>query len=1046
MKTFAKKLMSVIICVMVIMASIPAAIPANAGTYENVLSGAISYGIKKIPYIGSLADTISMPYINKALGIKPDMSIEDLSKQIDMLSVKIDSNQQELLSKMYEDSATSFNDLITGVQTSTSQAYSQIAKIINYYEKGKTGELSEREEMLEQLELANIATSKFYSTAGLLEKITKAEAYISGRNYKATDSALMIIYKSYCKDAVFGGEAGLLAKNSVEAIAKCMENAYFAADVILQANLYVYNHLDSYKEYKANGDEDFDIFEKNEFRDKNATEGVLEQLINGYSTLFGNENIEKELDTDTVISGGVFGDYNKMLEEVHFYYIDNCDYASSPAKITYIPLMRELSFAMASQGGYENKTFKSNKNSINEYDSISKNINNTIKSVTDGNISKDRLVKIYNHINNNKLFGTYNNNASLQATLENYGFSFDSYNNYVKENNVSSNTKKILGISTDIFRFVGGGSEIKVSLFGAEMDDLIGNAAKNVEKKLVLSDYTCTRYNDNSYSEHLTTCGYDDVAVFSFRQCYKINNEDSFISFIKSIANGDNKANKTFVLTKDLDLKNFEYSVIWPDASYKKEFKGTFDGDGHTIKNFFFTNSKEHRVALFRTTGEGAVIKNLVLANVRISGAADKNGYAALVGYANGNLTLDNVTLRRGEIEGYNYVGGLVGEASRSAKMTITNCSNRASVTSGNADAAGIIANSGEYYLYNCSNFGEITAKAGAAGGISAYIGDKNKSPDCYVEKCANHGTITGYDCTGGICGHIQTDHTGVKIIDNSNNGIITNTAKRTAGGIVGRFCAVGTFSGNKNSGEVINKATGADSAVGGILGYNEDDEIVLNNNANSGDITGIMQAGGIAGLLDSKSADKKVTASSNTNSGNVISTSKNAGGIIGSLRTDNTGHSITENSNTGAVSGNESSGGIIGFMAGGGLFDSNTNKADVISAISDAGGIVGNIEDDKCNFRHSDVDGIAVVGAVENKDSTTHYIIASNTKKNAGKICGWDGKTKSVINSDNLLATAFGDGNAIIIISMAAVLVAAGVVFIIVYKKRKQNDNLVTE
>ena len=98
---------------------------------------------------------------------------------------------------------------------------------------------------------------------------------------------------------------------------------------------------------------------------------------------------------------------------------------------------------------------------------------------------------------------------------------------------------------------------------------------------------------------------------------------------------------------------------------------------------------------MFRTTGEGGVIKDLNLKDVTISNTGDYVGYGALVGYSNGNLTIENVNVISGSITGYKCVGGLVGETKEGkyATVIIKNCVNNVPVTSKNVDAGGLIGN-----------------------------------------------------------------------------------------------------------------------------------------------------------------------------------------------------------------------------------------------------------------------------------------------------------------------------------------------------------------
>ena len=526
-----------------------------------------------------------------------------------------------------------------------------------------------------------------------------------------------------------------------------------------------------------------------------------------------------------------------------------------------------------------------------------------------------------------------------------------------------------------------------------------------------------------NYDKNGDACSYDEF----------IKNKNDMLNFLKSIATGNTYEGKNIILQSDIDLAGVNLESYWPASEYKREFKGHFNGNNKTIRNLTLT-SKEHRVGLFRTTGKGAFIENLKLEKVEINSSASKKGYAALVGFAGGNTTVKNVEIVSGFISGYKYVGGIIGESGEDAKPIILNCTNNAEIRSFDTDAGGMIGNANKFYAAGCVNNGKVTANRGGAAGIIGY-----HCALASVRKCKNTGEITGYDCAGGICGRIEHDKRFSHFIDNENTGNITATNQGSAGGIVGWTNAGGAYTGNKNSGAVVCKATEKSHCAGGILGGNEDDAIAFKNNTNSGSVTGNDRAGGIAGYLGNKDHDQIVIATNNTNSGTISATGKDAGGIIGSLATDNTHHNISFNTNTGSISGKACAGGIIGWMAGGGLFEENTNKADILSLECDAGGIVGTIEDDKCEFKNSKVEGKTMVGDQRTILDADYLIKTKNTSKHAGKICGWDGKRKTSVDSDTLFATIFGQGNIIVIAIMAVLLIAAAVIIILVNKKKKK-------
>ena len=510
-----------------------------------------------------------------------------------------------------------------------------------------------------------------------------------------------------------------------------------------------------------------------------------------------------------------------------------------------------------------------------------------------------------------------------------------------------------------------------------------------------------------------------------------IETKDDFTSFMKNVAGGKTYEGKHVILKADIDMAGVNPETYWSNANFKKQFKGHFNGGGHAIKNLTF-DSTEHRMGLFRTTGEGAYIENLKLEGVNIGQTSQKYSCGAVVGFADGNITVKNVEVS-GNVSGTKYVGGLIGESNEDKKVILIGCTNKAAVTSRDVDAGGMLGNVGAYTVKDCVNSGAVNAGKGGAGGIVGYT---NK--DTFAKNCKNTGKITGYDCGAGVCGRIQSDSKYTSFIGNENTGEITAVTKGCAGGIVGWTNGGGSYIDNKNSGNILCTATDKECKAGGILGGNEDDPILIKNNTNSGSVKGPKESGGIAGYLGDKELDRIAVINSNTNSGRVESETSDAGGIVGSLRTDNERHEIKGNTNTGEVVGKAKAGGIIGWMAGGGLFESNTNKANITSNESHAGGIAGAIEDDKCEFSKSTVEGKAVVAGAAGSGYT---ILAKTEGQYAGLICGWDGFRKKTLDNDTLTASIFGKGSVILIIIMALIIAAAAVLIV---KRKKSNGGAV--
>ena len=158
------------------------------------------------------------------------------------------------------------------------------------------------------------------------------------------------------------------------------------------------------------------------------------------------------------------------------------------------------------------------------------------------------------------------------------------------------------------------------------------------------------------------------------------------------------------------------------------------------------------------------------------------------------------------------------------------------------------------------------------------------------IENCVNKANVTATSKAGGIVSYAQGNNS-------SQYGALSSDC---------------TIKNCKNSGEV--KTTGdAATAAGGIYGWSGDEsgkmKIIGCENSGAVTATGEKAAGGIVGQC------RVITVENCTNNGN-ISSSKNAGGIIGA--NDTAAATIIGCHNTGTMAGAENKiGGIAGAVIG---------------------------------------------------------------------------------------------------------------------------------
>ena len=168
-----------------------------------------------------------------------------------------------------------------------------------------------------------------------------------------------------------------------------------------------------------------------------------------------------------------------------------------------------------------------------------------------------------------------------------------------------------------------------------------------------------------------------------------IANAEQLFAFANDVnVNGNSYSGKTVVLTADIDLENALWTPIGQTGA--TEFKGTFDGQGYTIKNLNIDSSAQigehYSSGLFGWAESGVTIKN-----VNVDGATVKGNHnvAVIVGYTYSakvsNCHVSNATVvcthANGDACG-DKAGTIVGYAGNESRFT--NCSaTNATVTAG---------------------------------------------------------------------------------------------------------------------------------------------------------------------------------------------------------------------------------------------------------------------------------------------------------------------------------------------------------------------------
>jgi hypothetical protein len=377
-----------------------------------------------------------------------------------------------------------------------------------------------------------------------------------------------------------------------------------------------------------------------------------------------------------------------------------------------------------------------------------------------------------------------------------------------------------------------------------------------------------------------------------------------------------------YVLMENLDDTTDGYDELvgdtvdgkgWqPIGTEGNAFKGTFDGNGHTISDLFIDRPDEDEVGLFGRVQEG-LVKNIGLLGVDVTG---KKYVGALVGYSwKGTIDSDirppgSKTYSRGSVTGEENVGGLVGN---NYDGTVNQCESSAEVFHASSApdedcwrTGGLVGlNSGT--VLNCDYNGVVNGdrQVGGLVGLNAAL----LTIRGQVEDCGGQYSVNGNLEVGGVAGRnignirrasFTGDVNGITIGD----GLVALNEDATVNAYASDTALQGSY-------------------VGGVVGVNEG---TVEDCSAEATVKGYQYVGGLAGTnngtVEKCSADSKVTGDSNV------------GGLVG----ENQG-TLDNCSSCGEVTGDSSTGCLVGHNIG---TVNNSGSTSWVTGTSDGGDLVG--------------------------------------------------------------------------------------------------------
>ena len=238
-----------------------------------------------------------------------------------------------------------------------------------------------------------------------------------------------------------------------------------------------------------------------------------------------------------------------------------------------------------------------------------------------------------------------------------------------------------------------------------------------------------------------------------------------------------------------------------PIGNYSKQYQGTFDGNGKTIRNLFISSTSDE-IGFFGYAAD-CRIKNITFDNAKVKGN-DNCSTGILAGCA-GSCVIENIkTTGNCSVEGKYETGGIAGRANGN----ISNCENHA-IVKGLHSVGGIvgICFDSENSITSCANYGEITGTEDFVGGIIGYFGEGS------LQNSANNGNITGDARVGNLIGYAN--------ICNINNVL-----------------GIGNITANYAdcNGLIVGYIADASSSASGILAYNSSAKMTIGGTELTGD------------------------------------------------------------------------------------------------------------------------------------------------------------------------------------------------------------------
>ena len=258
-----------------------------------------------------------------------------------------------------------------------------------------------------------------------------------------------------------------------------------------------------------------------------------------------------------------------------------------------------------------------------------------------------------------------------------------------------------------------------------------------------------------------------------------------------------------FLLCADIDLSAYagtSFNIIGNDVN---AFRGSFDGNSHTISNFTYECDATHRIGLFgRIDGLDAEVRDLGLITPDVN-AGSGGSVGALVGRLFGG-TVTGCYVEGGRVSGGYGIGGLAGF---SHDGEILDCYSTGNVVGENC-VGGLTGYNDSGDIQGCYSTCEVTGGMDSIGGLVGYN-------DGEIQRCYSEGSIEGQYRVGGLVGENRSDNDSISECYSAGDV----TGGNYVGGLVGMAGPDIAIVNCYSAGSV----TGSGDDVGGLVGFGRD-------------------------------------------------------------------------------------------------------------------------------------------------------------------------------------------------------------------------------